>query len=499
MPASKPDVNLCKNILSSTLSSFPTSTLINWGQNFDDEKLVFGGSHIAKLQGVHDYLSGLDASQEDDMVLLVDGYDIWFQLDARVLLARYNAINRKADLRINKDLGAKVAHDHGIKQSIVFSSQKKCWPGDSGDPWCYAVPPSPLPADLYGSDTDIDMSDADEKYTFARHRQRYLNSGIAMGPVREMRAMFARALDLWEEDPSWGSDQAIFAKIFGLQEYQRVLLKEQYDPDYKDAKVHTSRNSDVPLTRRTADSDKAPLRHSSILDQHPTHRKPDLQEGVNYEFGIGLDYESALGQPTVFADFDLDWVVYSDREALERSWTEKNVSHPASDCIEQDIVKYSPQQPFANISASSDEKWEDMPLFSNLWTGVTPALIHHNAHRDGLKSNRETMWDMTWFQPRARDLLAARLTQKLGSEIYPFAVEYVDTVSKFGNHVRRKGKAWWDAGTLRGREAKGFAVRTDRVGEDGRFEWIGWNGLCDEAMQEEVFRDGKGMFDDSDF
>ena len=126
--------------------------------------------------------------------------------------------------------------------------------------------------------------------------------------------------------------------------------------------------------------------------------------------------------------------------------------------------------PLANKTGSGSTtvmRWEEAQLYSNLWTGITPALVHHNAHRDNMKHIRETMWDKLWFQSRARELLSARLkTREVRAE------QQVGRQSENPSGVQQ------------------FMVRTDKEGED----WIDWNSLCDADMQQEVFRDGKGMF-----
>ena len=494
VPASKPDVNLCKNILSSTLLCYPTPTIINWRKVFDNDMLSNGGSHLGKIAGVLDYLKTLDAAQDDDMVLMVDGYDIWFQVPFQLLLSRYNTIISKAEERLREEFGREAFRESKIRESIVFSCQKKCWPGDQSDPQCYAVPPAQLPSDLYGADTDMDITlEGDDTYTYARHRPRYLNSGIVMGPAGEMRAMFSRALELAEQDPGFGSDQAIFANIFGAQEYARALMKESIQASHKTMTTTSSSSAfwSWPSSRGKSANGKT----SSILDPHPTHKQLDLVIGKKYDFGINLDYKSALGQPTVYADFDLDWVTYNDSESLASARAEKNVSRtfPGSDNLDTDIAhtpgpftafSYSAHDSSGRLSAlaASDEvslpspttSWSDVPLFNNLWTGITPAVVHHNAHRDGLKANREEMWDRIWFQPYARQLLTQRLRED----------KTLSPITNMG------GVDWFDVMKNRSKP-EGFVVRTDRENE----EWVSWNGVCDQEMQEEVFRDGKGAFE----
>lgn len=75
IPASKPNAHLCKVMLSAGVLGYPTPALINWGMEFHDKSLSSGGSHIAKIAGIQHYLESITSGQNDDLVLVVDGYD----------------------------------------------------------------------------------------------------------------------------------------------------------------------------------------------------------------------------------------------------------------------------------------------------------------------------------------------------------------------------------------------------------------------------------------
>ena len=528
LPANEPDVNVCKLLLSSRILGYPTGHLIRWGVHFDPG--AASGSHIAKMTGVHEYVSALPPSNDDDLVITVDALDSWFQLPMQVFLDRYRAINARANERILKQVGPENFKRKGVKQTIVMSTQKRCWPSDNIDAACWAVPASPLPDDLYGEDTDHDITpEGDNTFRDARVRPRFVNSGLTMGPVRDIRDLLTHLLEFRQQDlRDTISDQAFWGKAFGAQEYERQVWaeerrleqteqKEQQDSEWKFWKFFSSEKEGA-CRQNTGPK----LRNSSILDPHPTRRRPEIEEGKYYQFGLGLDYLSELSFPTVFSNFDVDWVRFIERDRLHRQWEEMNITNPQSDKLPQDLVDAKP--PFDSLSArstaseeASEEKdgdavntdddeqgWADVPLFTNLWTGVIPAIIHHNAHMNGLKANRETMWPDLWLQPRARELLAQRLSEPAGQ---PLAVETISvddhgkTVeesirSSTGRSGRRGGKKkgqmmreWLDA--AKPRPAQDWGAQTDKDDED----WVNWNDLCDEQMQEEVFRDGKGKFD----
>ena len=465
VPDNKPDANLCKNILTARINRYPTPHILNWGAEFEGEASAFG-THVAKLTVVNKYLSSLPESADSDLVLLVDAFDIWFQLPLRVLLSRYHAINRRANARILKQVGSKRMKEEGVRQSIVVSTQKRCWPGDTAEPWCYAVPQSPLPRDLYGEDTDRDITVwDDDTFKFARFRPRFVNSGIVMGKVGDMKKLYTRLNELWHTEMEGEvHDQAILARIFGSQEYQRRIWQDELNWEKEQ-----QRSSWLPKVM-SKDGEKSGLRNSSYGDNHPTRRRPDLEEGKTYQFAMGLDYWSEIGVPTVFSDFDYEWIRWNDTSALHLAWEDHNVTNPLRDSLDDDIIDAAP--PFVSLDDAVNTEseggggWASQSLFSNLWTGVTPAIVHHNAHRNGLKANREKMWPSLWLQPHARELIAERVAEPSSGK------EYANNV---GNDEIMTGLS--------------FGAYTDKPGAES----LSWGQLCDEDMQEEVFRDGKGV------
>lgn len=73
IPASQPGPNLCKLLLSLEVLGYPTPVLINWGKEYNEPGLVEGGSHLAKITGIADYLDSLSEDYDEDIVLMVDG------------------------------------------------------------------------------------------------------------------------------------------------------------------------------------------------------------------------------------------------------------------------------------------------------------------------------------------------------------------------------------------------------------------------------------------
>jgi hypothetical protein len=445
IPANHKDVNLCKTMLSAAVAGYSTPTLINWNATFDDKDLVAGGSHLAKISGVLQYLRTLGPERDDDLLLLVDGYDIWFQLRPSTLISRFHEINAAANARIRQTMGSKAVAAEGIEQKIVFSAQKRCWPWKADDPPCYAVPQSSLPQDIYGPETDTDIGF--KKNPYVKFRQRYLNSGDAMGRVGALKALFERAMEKAEKDRNFGSDQKIFSEIFGDQEFQREVMRLR----------HRS------FLQRVGDWLRG---RESLLHPHASRHMREHREGKPDEFGVGLDYASLLGHPTVFAEEDSAWITHSDPEDISHASAELSISPPRVNGLAKDIVDsqfpFRVTAPVPGADFPIDRSWREVPLYTNMWTGVVPGLIHHNAHRDGLKSLRVSVWDRMWYFNQSRDLY----NSTAAGPVAPIAVVHNDGSEQ----------AWWSPISDKG------GAKSDQG------DWLPWDDLCAD-FDKEIFRD----------
>ncbi|TKA66939.1 hypothetical protein B0A55_10723 [Friedmanniomyces simplex] len=290
-------------LLSAGILGYPSPVIINWNQTFDDASLVEGGSHLAKIAGVNEYVSNLGPEHDEDLVLMVDGYDIWLQLRPQTLVDRYFDINRRADERIRKEVGPAVAEKHNIRHEIIFGCQKRCWPWTFGDPPCYAVPNSSLPKDIYGPQTDTPSTNDENPYN--NYRQRFLNSGMGIGTVRAMRKLFGQAFEQAQVESNIGSDQYIFSRIFGDQEIWREAVR-------RDSLQTTSSLAKQWMSGHPKDF--FPQQHLEEV-----RKKAASREDGNFEFGIGLDYGSEIVLNTVFAEDDTEWLYFNDSSRLQEA------------------------------------------------------------------------------------------------------------------------------------------------------------------------------------
>lgn len=442
--------------MSSTILGYPIPSIINWGAKGDDHG--DGGRRarqMEKIFAVAEYLDSLGDAHRDDLVLMTDSLDTWFQLPPSILIKRYHQINARA----NELLQAQFRPVAGkFSQSIVFSAEKKCWPRNADDMGCGGLPESPLPKDIYGPQTDSQnyhvpdyveylhgkshdpkKPPVTEEEFFRPMRSRYLNSGFMLSPVVEARNLFHRAAAIAREDPEvYGADQGIFAQLLGEQ---------------------TS-------TRDSSRSAKnAPWKRGKIVDFVP-------EDGQQHEWGLGLDYERSLGYPTAFSEQDSGWIKLKDVESIKALALENNVTSPRviRQGLQKDIANAAP--PLADIPGQEHTSWSNLPLFTDLWTGITPATIHHNALVEGMKVTRDKAWWRMWFVPYARQLFDAqkRRFEKGKSQHRVSRDGTKDVIGAISNENPQK---------------LGYgAMIIDKQGKQG---WMRWDQLCDEASQKEVF------------
>jgi hypothetical protein len=78
IPASS--AGFCRTLFSAGALNYPTPRIVNWEKEFKDPEQLDGGFHLAKIEGVLDFLQKLDESHRHELVYIPDGLDTWFQL-----------------------------------------------------------------------------------------------------------------------------------------------------------------------------------------------------------------------------------------------------------------------------------------------------------------------------------------------------------------------------------------------------------------------------------
>ncbi len=422
-------------MLSSMILNYPIPILMNWNALESDDPFRL---HLGKIDSVLNYLKTFPPEKDDDLVLLVDGYDVWMQLPPEIIVRRYYDVIEKQQEWLTSHYGAEAVRKYGLRSSVLFGPDKACWPDEEDGlsrAACWAVPQSLLPKYSFGpfDDTDFKVAALDQYHA----RPRWLNSGTVIGPVSEIRNVYEASSRLVRDHHVTDSDQFYFADVWGIQEFARLGLES---------------NVIYPV-------------NVSI---------PSIEEGHRTEYHISLDYDASLFQTVGYYDPFIIWLRY---DGTLQAGKPEGSPIPKLDHfeLEKDILSLRP--PLAAISSPSPQAgkainmqlphhatnvspkgWKEMLLATNLITKHVPALIHMMME----KEYRVKWWKNMWFTPYARELKRASsveddspISEKpINGRMWYRAEGPVIKFPQESSHGRRDG-AWSDRGA-----------------------WIPWSDLC---------------------
>ncbi|KAI5467924.1 hypothetical protein BGZ63DRAFT_459830 [Mariannaea sp. PMI_226] len=486
LPADSPHINLCKTIMSAIALGYPMPMLLNWNREYNRPSWHFAGSHIAKLEsllgGIEALLDDADGSDdvsEDDLVIMMDAYDIWFQLPPSVLIQRYHQLNREADERLAanwrphlQDMQFPIPPP---RQNIVVSTAKDCFPdSNSGsNPHYEHWPESPMPKDLYGRGTDQVAWSFDSARKYRKVRPRCVNTGMIMGTMGALRDALRRCKEKVDAVAVGGrqlwSDQALLAEVMGEQEMWRAWVKH----------LESSWDGGVSKTKDSSlKRDMRKIAHAAI-------------EGRRFEFGIGLDYNFTTMPPTCSAEEDGAFVRINDKAAVAAESSKAGVPGDVRLLgIPHELETSTDQDPLL-----SNIEWGDVPLYSDFFFGNTPVAIHHNAYVGGLKPWRlKNWWDKMWYYPQLRDLVTERLQEEERDDTKPVSLATIPPEKAGGEDV-----VYWAPREDKSRTARVFEPATED-GKKHKLTPITWDGVCQKKHEskrwyDELFGDDNGPLD----
>lgn len=385
IPATSTNHHLCQLLTSAAILGYPAPVLINWGGAEDADDYV---QHLAKVEGVLDYVESLPEEQQDELVYMMDGFDAWFQLPPDLMIKRYYDVVDKAHAENVKLYGAAAVAKYNIKDTVLFGPDKLCWPGDGKRAACWAVPESWMTDGSFGPDTDHGITE--------HNRPRWLNSGTIMGPAREIRDVFAATLKKIHDHHTTDSDQFYFANVWADQSYARRLIQLDYD-----------RSRGAPLVNKTDRflHPPTPLPEKEGDPPPPPEKEiPDLgTEETRNEFFIGLDFESTIWQTVAFYEDYMTWVQHnlSNRYVTSNAKT-INPAHWYT--MPDDLVGISPLHalsaahniPLSDLASKLPTElhsWSTLPLATNTVSKTVAPVLHFT----GKKGYRELWWPRNWF------------------------------------------------------------------------------------------------------
>ncbi|KAL2002833.1 hypothetical protein VTN02DRAFT_5788 [Thermoascus thermophilus] len=463
MPATEKNAHLCRAVTSGMILNYPPPTLIGYGKEFHGTEY---DTMAARVKGINRYLKNSKHLKDDDLVLIVDGFDVIFQLPAEVMIRRFRDLLRETNERLRRKYGVVVVSSQdGEKkelvqkytQRVLFSASKICYPNTPDDVGCVTVPKSTLAPDIYGPKTDMHPDGH-------LNRPRWIHSGAVIGQVSDLKLIYAQVADAIGHRRHKHGDQLALGQIYGKQEYVRELERRRTHSGWSEWLW-----------------DKLGISEASNL----TGIYVPLEPGRRYEYGIGVDYESRLFFNMLHSRNDVEWLEYSNVTKASRVQQEHGVPRERRLTLPKDIEQHA-QNPFivpkvmegdvikppynASLDHLPDPKncsWNDLPLMTNVHSTSVPALVHLNDD----KALRNPWWSNMWYHQWARALLRKYMRAPRSR---------IAAQSSFLG-----GYDWWD---MRGGEG---GVWTDND------EWLEWEELC-EGYEEEIFGDGLGEWGKED-
>lgn len=420
-------------------------------------------SHLAKLRTIQRYLTSLDAQDDDDLVLAVDGYDVIQQLPPEIVIKRYFALCDQADERLAKRFGTDMQdiRNRNFHTTIFFAANKLCGPVnwkrdgcpkhcvldnnyefgacqkicliDWSQPRCWAVPESTLPRNAYGPQTNngsLEFMDP-----------RWMNSGTIIGPVAHLRTYLEATLEEMNKTYHLESrhirefDQLYLTKVWAIQEYRRSKIAN--DNDHA-SEIHVNR---------------------SMPENHTGKEQTEYHVGIDYESSISLakyGNEPAIGW-SKFNHEGLTTEMGRDVFGIGGSFKPYHLQMPLD--VSTTLKRLYRSISKSHTQAKADEWVSNVDLHVNYVTKHVFTLWHCTG-----KNKTEWMRDefkRYWFYPFARDLLKASVGSLQG-ELVPITDEIIG------------GRRWTHklAYPTKGSELGG--AYTDFDG--GSF--LDWNTLC---------------------
>ncbi|OJD23442.1 hypothetical protein ACJ73_05205, partial [Blastomyces percursus] len=456
---SKKNPAICRTIFTAMVLNYPPPTVLDLNEPIPKEGKPEQGKWDKPL-AMHSYLTKSTHMKDNDVILIIDGNDTWFQLPPEVMLQRFHDLLKKNNDKLRWRYGSvsrKVAKNERkstqrYSQRIIFAVDKVCRPDRPYDASCFAVPHSTLPPDIYGPLTDIGNN-------VARNRPRWLNSGSLIGLVGDVKRLYERAAEINSKNIMLAAEQEVLSRIFGEQEFARELDRRITRPNWY---IHMGELFGI-LQR---------IDISRIFVK--------LVPGRRYEFSIGLDYKSQLlFSMSPHSQHSLEWLHYNNISQLSSAQLRHGVPREARLNLPVDIAKcenpFTPPHPLATkipppynasvdyLPSPQNESWHTLPLATDVHSTSIPALLHTNI---AIPTNSDPKpkadldldplhlwWRHMWFHPWSHALLRKSLRAPRG----PSAAYAV---------LRSGGVEAWD---MRGGQG---GVWT------GNDEWADWVGVC---------------------
>ncbi|KAH7308679.1 hypothetical protein B0I35DRAFT_99834 [Stachybotrys elegans] len=402
VPATQSKAPLCAGVAAALANGYPIPRILGYkGKGKWDAH----AAHIAKLRTIQRYLDNVDAitfgsAKDDDLVIVVDGYDALPELPAGVMIERYFDIVAAADEKLAAKRGISVPELRalGLQQTLLWGTDKGCFPPPATDPRCWLVPFSDLPPYVWGPHSRREEHGKEyRQYTDSR----FLNSGTVIGPLGDLRKFIHATLEYIEEtfNPEHAfrnSDQYYISSLYARQELQRLL-------DLSGGQMTLEVQGDLPAPRSG----------------------PDDQT----EYHLFVDYESAFTQTRCcnevfiqklsFRQNDLSATVTED--PFDDGWNFRPFDIHMPKPVFQGLSYLYESITERELLPPDVREWvASLAFYTNVATQHMIPFYHQTCSKAGFVEKYQD----TWYYPIIRPLLrAARKGNDLGRPLNPRLID----------------------------------------------------------------------------
>ncbi|KAF5868940.1 uncharacterized protein Bfra_011905ia [Botrytis fragariae] len=236
IPARKKSLNLCKTLLAASILNYPPPTLLGFKLESDETKeKVKETSTLQEVQDTLDFLNG-KYMHDDDLVLLLNA-NTWLQLPGEIIIGRFLRNRREVNEKLREEYGVergtevdtgtiRKSGQQKYTQKVLFSARKDCAVMDRGERGdaeegmgesCYGdvIPQFPF------------LNNKGGKIDQYRESPRFIESSLAMGKVRDIKALWSRAWEIAQERDGDGKGKGKERKGYSMQEIMTQIFGEQ--------------------------------------------------------------------------------------------------------------------------------------------------------------------------------------------------------------------------------------------------------------------------------
>ncbi|TGO55481.1 hypothetical protein BOTNAR_0244g00210 [Botryotinia narcissicola] len=532
IPTRKKSLNLCKTLLTASILNYPPLTLLGFKLKSDEtEEKENKASALQEIQDMLDFLNGKDM-QDDDLVLLLNA-NTWLQLPGERFLRNRREVNEK----LREEYGVEKGIEAGTgmirklgqqkyTQKVLFAARKDCAVVDRGERGdaeegrgepCYenVIPEFPL---LKNQGGKIDQY---------REYPRFIESSLAMGKVRDMKALWSRAWEIAQERNGDGkgmkgcSMQEIMAQIFGDQEGRRVERRRAENWRWMGWLEGILRVSIVGGERGRGGQESGGRNGNRTLGIGGNSERSDG------EFGIGVDYTSGIFHTVGKSGEELKVTKFSEKvEEMEKQIVSRRgvikgpvrditmlspeweiIPGPLNGCGVPDINKDADADKEKEIGQSVKDlraareknvSWDSIPLLtysdgdggsmglnlisrvpvsfsfglgSDFDSGLSGNDLNKEKEKNRKKeeTSQKQIWEKTWWKTWGKQLWED-CTKGVGEQRWVV-----------GGDGEGKGKRGEESGIwVDGRGGRGGVWTGERV-------WIEWGEVCAGEVMDEIW------------